>query len=218
MALTIFFLLRSMRAALWCFSCFLRREAASRAGAGLLLCSAYFFEFGEPEPGRGASRFDCDSVWRVETLLRLVKPAMPVIWPAWILCSLLHRSFSVQSQVCLGTRRMSSDARRIILRGSARPRAKAALTKLSPSAPAGLDTVGWKAFATLSESTELGRRSRIASPSISPADIGCALDNRDSRSRRGAAAQPGTAQQEHQNRESAAADRERTKRPLLRKP
>ena len=47
---------------------------------------------------------------------------------------------------------------------------KAALTRLSPSAPAGLDTVGWKAFATLSESTELGRRSRTASPSISPVD------------------------------------------------
>ena len=160
-----------MRAALWCFSCFLRREAAIRAGPASFSGAHYFFEFGEPEPGRGASRFDCDSVWRVETLLRLAKPAMPVIWPAWILCSLLHRSFSVQSQVCLGTRRMSSDARRIILPGSARPRAKAALTKPSPSAPAGLDTVGWKAFATLSESTELGWRSRIASPSISPADI-----------------------------------------------
>ena len=108
-----------MRAALWCFSCFLRREAASRAGAGLYFVLCYFFEFGEPEPGRGASRFDCDSVWRVETLLRLVKPAMPVIWPAWILCSLLHRSFSVQSQVCLGTRRMSSDGPRINVRGSA---------------------------------------------------------------------------------------------------
>ena len=121
-----------MRAALWCFSCFLRREAASRAGAGLLLCSAYFFEFGEPEPGRGASRFDCDSVWRVETLLRLVKPAMPVIWPAWILCSLLHRSFSVQSQVCLGTKRMSSDARRINRSASAqKPRCRDSSTALS---------------------------------------------------------------------------------------
>ena len=119
MALTIFFVVVVVRAALWCFSCFLRREAASRAGAGLYFVLCYFFEFGEPEPGRGASRFDCDSVWRVESLLPLVKPAMPVIWPAWILCSLLHRSFSVQSQVCLGTRRMSSDARRIFLLGSA---------------------------------------------------------------------------------------------------
>ena len=84
MALTIFFVVVVVRAALWCFSCFLRREAASRAGAGLYFVLCYFFEFGEPEPGRGASRFDCDSVWRVETLLRLVKPAMPVIWPAWI--------------------------------------------------------------------------------------------------------------------------------------
>ena len=59
-----------------------------RAGAGLFFVLLLFFEFGEPEPGRGASRFDCDSVWRVESLLPLVKPAMPVIWPAWILCSL----------------------------------------------------------------------------------------------------------------------------------
>ena len=148
-----------------------------QSGLGLasFLCFAIFFEFGEPEPGWVGLPLIATRCGCVETLLRLVKPAMPVIWPAWILCSLLHRSFSVQSQVCLGTRRMSSDARRIILRGSARPRAKAALTKLSPSAPAGLDTAGWKAFATLSESTELGRRSRTASPSISPVDIGCAL-------------------------------------------
>ena len=148
-----------------------RERLQSGLGLASFLCFAIFFEFGEPEPGWVGLPLIATRCGCVETLLRLVKPAMPVIWPAWILCSLLHRSFSVQSQVCLGTRRMSSDARRIILRGSARPRAKAALTKLSPSAPAGLDTVGWKAFATLSESTELGRRSRTASPSISPADI-----------------------------------------------
>ena len=147
-----------------------RERLQSGLGLASFLCFAIFFEFGEPEPGWVGLPLIATRCGCVETLLRLVKPAMPVIWPAWILCSLLHRSFSVQSQVCLGTRRMSSDARRIILRGSARPRAKAALTKLSPSAPAGLDTVGWKAFATLSESTELGRRSRIASPSISPVD------------------------------------------------
>ena len=148
-----------------------RERLQSGLGLASFLCFAIFFEFGEPEPGWLGLALIATRCGCVETLLRLVKPAMPVIWPAWILCSLLHRSFSVQSQVCLGTRRMSSDARRIILRGSARPRAKAALTKPSPSAPAGLDTVGWKAFATLSESTELGRRSRTASPSISPADI-----------------------------------------------
>ena len=152
-----------------------RERLQSGLGLASFLCFAIFFEFGEPEPGWVGLPLIATRCGCVETLLRLVKPAMPVIWPAWILCSLLHRSFSVQSQVCLGTKRMSSDARRIILRGSARPRAKAALTKLSPSAPAGLDTVGWKAFATLSESTELGRRSRTASPSISPVDIGCAL-------------------------------------------
>ena len=65
-------------------------------------CLCYFFEFGEPEPGRGASRFDCDSVWRVETLLRLVKPAMPVIWPAWILCSLFAPLFFCAISSMLG--------------------------------------------------------------------------------------------------------------------
>ena len=100
--MTIFFVVVVVRAALWCFSCFLRREAASRAGAGLYFVLCYFFEFGEPEPGRGASRFDCDSVWRVESLLPLVKPAMPVIWPAWILCSLLHRCFFCAVSSMLG--------------------------------------------------------------------------------------------------------------------
>ena len=173
--MTIFFVVVVVRAALWCFSCFLRREAASRAGAGLYFVLCYFFEFGEPEPGRGASRFDCDSVWRVETLLRLVKPAMPVIWPAWILCSLCTALFLCNLKyawargVCLRT------PVGLFFVGRRGRGQKAALTKLSPSAPAGLDTVGWKAFATLSESTELGRRSRTASPSISPVDIGCAL-------------------------------------------
>ena len=96
-----------------------RERLQSGLGLASFLCFAIFFEFGEPEPGWVGLPLIATRCGCVETLLRLVKPAMPVIWPAWILCSLLHRSFSVQSQVCLGARRMSSDARRIILRGSA---------------------------------------------------------------------------------------------------
>ncbi len=106
-----------------------RERLQSGLGLASFLCFAIFFEFGEPEPGWLGLALIPILCGCVETLLRLVKPAMPVIWPAWILCSLLHRSFSAQSQVCLGTRRMSSDARRIILRGSARPRAKSCVDK-----------------------------------------------------------------------------------------
>ena len=52
-----------MRAALsvFCYGILLREAAISRARASFVI--AYFFEFGEPAPGRGASRSVCDSVW-----------------------------------------------------------------------------------------------------------------------------------------------------------
>ena len=109
-----------------------RERLQSGLGLASFLCFAIFFEFGEPEPGWVGLPLIATRCGCVETLLRLVKPAMPVIWPAWILCSLLHRSFSVQSQVCLGTRRMSSDARRINRRRSAKmPRSGCVDTSLA---------------------------------------------------------------------------------------
>ena len=56
---------------------------------------------------------------RVEAFLRSVVRILPVIEQQWIFCPYCPCLFSALSQVCLGTRRMSSDGRRIILRGSA---------------------------------------------------------------------------------------------------
>ena len=140
-----------------------RERLQSGLGLASFLCFAIFFEFGEPEPGWVGLPLIATRCGCVETLLRLVKPAMPVIWPAWILCSLLHRSFSVQSQVCLGTRRMSSDARRINRSASAqKPRCRDSRQPCR-SAPAGVDKGSQKGFATLLATPKLGWRSREAS-------------------------------------------------------
>ena len=106
-----------MRAALWCFSCFLRREAASRAGAGPLFVFIFFGSKSIPAPSGAGWALFATQCSCVEALLRSVVRAMPVIGPAvdWV----LPAAFSAASQVCLGTRRMSSDARRINVRGSA---------------------------------------------------------------------------------------------------
>ena len=103
MALTIFFFVCDLCGLPFgVFLAFYDERLQSGLGLALFFVLCYFFEFGEPEPGRGASRFDCDSVWRVESLLPLVKPAMPVIWPAWILCSLFAPLFFCAISSMLG--------------------------------------------------------------------------------------------------------------------
>ena len=61
-----------------------RERLQSGLGLASFLCFAIFFEFGEPEPGWLGLALIATRCGCVETLLRLVKPAMPVIWPAWI--------------------------------------------------------------------------------------------------------------------------------------
>ena len=56
---------------------------------------------------------------RVEAILRSVVRILPVIEQQWIFCPYCPCLFSALSQVCLDARRMSSDGRRINVRGSA---------------------------------------------------------------------------------------------------
>ena len=83
MALTIFFCCDLCGLPFGVFLAFYDERLQSGLGLASFLCFAIFFEFGEPEPGRGARALIATRCGCVETLLRLVKPAMPVIWPAW---------------------------------------------------------------------------------------------------------------------------------------
>jgi hypothetical protein len=76
---------------------------------------------------------------RVEAFLRSVVRILPVIEQQWIFCPYCPCLFSALSQVCLGTRRMSSDGRRIFLRGSAAAQSSSVVA-LPPSARVGLDS------------------------------------------------------------------------------
>ena len=79
-----------------------RERLQSGLGLASFLCFAIFFEFGEPEPGWVGLPLIATRCGCVETLLRLVKPAMPVIWPAWILCSLFAPLFFCAISSMLG--------------------------------------------------------------------------------------------------------------------
>ena len=102
MALTIFFCCDLCGLPFGVFLAFYDERLQSGLGLALFFVLCYFFEFLIPAPQMPPLGLDCDSLWRVETLLRLVKPAMPVIWPAWILCSLLHRCFFCAVSSMLG--------------------------------------------------------------------------------------------------------------------
>ena len=66
---------------------------------------------------------------------------------------------------------MSSDAHRIILRGSALQKAALSTTdQHCRSALAGLDTAGWKGFAALLVTPQLVTAAAKLAPSISPAN------------------------------------------------
>ena len=65
------------------------------------------------------ARFVCDSVWPRRGLVAVCGTYYAGHWAGGGFGSSLPAAFSAASQVCLGTRRMSSDARRINVRGSA---------------------------------------------------------------------------------------------------
>ena len=79
-----------------------RERLQSGLGLASFLCFAIIFEFEEPEPGCLGLALIATRCGCVETLLRLVKPAMPVIWPAWILCSLFAPLFFCAISSMLG--------------------------------------------------------------------------------------------------------------------
>ena len=119
---------------LWNFA----TRGCNQGGAALFFV-LYFFEFGRnPHPACRAFSLIATRCGCVEAVLRSMVRILPVIEWQWIFCPYCPCLFSALSQVCLDTRRMSSDARGIILRGSARQSCGASVVICAAIAARGL--------------------------------------------------------------------------------